>query len=178
MDKTLLVVAVILPDCWVGLLCFISRSEKVFPGTRLCYDLGHFGEAVRIYEEAFQQDDSLTKTPQLRLQFNAACCAALAESGQSLDGLKLNDVARSAIRVQAFGWLTNELDQWETSLKSAGTEQRIGVLQTMKQWQSNKDLASVRDAESLAKLSDVERAKWRTLWKKVDDLRMMAEGGN
>ena len=41
------------------------------------------------------------------------------------------------------------------------------ILQTLKHWQSDPDLAGIRDADVLAKLPEAERAAFQKLWRSV-----------
>jgi hypothetical protein len=41
----------------------------------------------------------------------------------------------------------------------------------LQRWQNNPDLAGLRDAAALEKLSEAERAAWRTFWTEVEALR-------
>jgi hypothetical protein len=44
------------------------------------------------------------------------------------------------------------------------------VPRTLKRWQQDADLSSVRDQEALAKLPQAEREAWCQLWSDVADL--------
>jgi hypothetical protein len=51
------------------------------------------------------------------------------------------------------------------------------LLQRLRHWQNDSDLAGVRDPEALARLPEAERAAWRKLWGDVADLLRRAGGG-
>ena len=44
------------------------------------------------------------------------------------------------------------------------------VVQFLKHWQKDPDLAGVRDRSALEKLPDAERAEWEKLWADVAEL--------
>ena len=48
------------------------------------------------------------------------------------------------------------------------------VQQRLTHWQTDPDLAGVRDQAGLAKLPDTERAAWAKLWADVEALRNRA----
>jgi hypothetical protein len=44
------------------------------------------------------------------------------------------------------------------------------VVQTLRHWQTDPDLAGVRDKEAFATLPEAEREAWRKLWGDVEGL--------
>jgi hypothetical protein len=46
----------------------------------------------------------------------------------------------------------------------------------LRHWQTDADLAGVRDADALAALPESERAAWRALWTRVDALLARTRG--
>jgi serine/threonine-protein kinase len=82
----------------------------------------------------------------------------------------LTDADRTKIRDQALTWLEGELATWTKLLEPANAEQRRAIRDTLKHWQHDRDLASVRDEMALAKLPNGERKAWRSLWANVDAL--------
>jgi hypothetical protein len=44
----------------------------------------------------------------------------------------------------------------------------------MQEWQVDRDLVGVREAEALAKLPEAERADWEKFWQEVEELRQRA----
>jgi hypothetical protein len=47
---------------------------------------------------------------------------------------------------------------------------RSAMHQSLRHWQEDTDLASVRDAAALGKLPESERIEWKKLWADVADL--------
>jgi phenylalanine-4-hydroxylase len=67
-------------------------------------------------------------------------------------------------------WLEAELAAWTKLLESANDKQRAAIVQTLRHWQGDTDLAGIRDTEALAALPESERAAWQALWERVDSL--------
>lgn len=82
----------------------------------------------------------------------------------------LTDADRARLRSQARGWLEAELATWAKLLGAANAKQRQAIAATLKHWQQDTDLASVRDEAALAKLPDDERKGWKELWADADAL--------
>jgi len=85
-------------------------------------------------------------------------------------GAHLTDTERAKLRNQARTWLEAELATWTKLLGSANTQQRQALAEALKHWQEDTDLAGVRDESALAKLPELEREGWKSLWAKVDAL--------
>jgi len=99
-----------------------------------------YASAARFWDEAFRIDPALVSDLRTGHRYNAACAAALA-------GKEWHE--------QAFAWLRADLDAWRN--------QSADVAETMRHWQKDSDLASVRDVEGLS-------AEWQKLWADVDAL--------
>jgi serine/threonine-protein kinase len=123
--------------------------------------------AVRFYAEAFALNPNVP-TQVNGPRYSAACAAALAAAGKGKDVAKLDEKERAHLRKQAFEWLSADLAQWSKQAESDQPQERERVQQMMKHWQTDTDLAGIRDAESMAKLSAAEQARWRKLWADVE----------
>jgi serine/threonine protein kinase/tetratricopeptide (TPR) repeat protein len=132
-----------------------------------------FAASEGFYAAAFKEPE-LTKNPGNGHRYRAACVAALAGCGQGNDADKLDEKERARLRRQALDWFKADLALWAEKADSNNAKERDAVQQQMKQWQSNADLAGVRDQTELAKLPDAEREAWEKLWADVDALRMRA----
>ena len=99
----------------------------------------------------------------------------MAGCGQGKDADTLDDPKRANLRQQALTWLRDELKKW-TVLLEKEPEARAVVLQRMQHWQTETDLAGVRDADALARLPEGERKQWQQLWQEVEALRKRAGG--
>ena len=131
------------------------------------YNLQKFALAARFYGEALDREPALVESRQAQHAYNAACCAALAASNQGIDDVPTDDAARMKFRQQALGWLQAELDQWRKFLDSATTEQRQMLAATLDHWQTDQDLAGIRETNELSKLPKAERSAWDAFWSQV-----------
>jgi tetratricopeptide (TPR) repeat protein len=129
-----------------------------------------YAASVRFYEGAFAADANLADDMQQHHRYNAACAAALAGCGQGKDADKLDEKAPAGLRQRAVEWLRADLALWTKQADSADPEGREAVQQKMKHWQTDADLAGVRDKDALAKLPAEEQEAWRKLW---DDVSML-----
>ncbi len=144
-------------------------AELLTLGQR-AYDLGRFALAARWFGEALERDAAPAVDRRMQHAYNAACCAALAGCGQGLDDSPPDEAAREKLRGQALTWLDAELDRWTKDLESATAEIRVVVARTLKHWQTDKDLAGIREAAEMAKLPESERTAFDALWKRVNEL--------
>jgi serine/threonine-protein kinase len=144
-----------------------DNDERVQMAQR-AYQKRLHAASARLWSEAFAADpkrvDDRLGTP----AYDAACAAALAGVGQGNDDPRPAEATRAKLREQALHWLQAELSAWR---KEARTER---VLETLKNWTQDEDLAGVREASALEKLPEDERRAWRQLWRDVEILRQQA----
>jgi Tfp pilus assembly protein PilF len=126
--------------------------------------------AARLYADAFQAEPALADDLQEGDRFTAARAAALAGCGQGRDAADLDEAGRALWRKQALEWLRADLQAWAKRLDGADADDRAEVRTALQRWQSAPDLAGLRDAASLEKLSEAERAAWSGFWKDVSSL--------
>ena len=146
-----------------------SAAEKV-EFARLCDYKRLYVAAARCYREAFTAQPNLAEMATDSTLYDAARDAALAGAGQGTDSNRLTDKDREAWRKQALGWLQQELVKWGKELNSGNVGTDAQVRRSMQHWQTDIDLAGVRENEALARLSAQERAEWEKLWSAVDSL--------
>jgi hypothetical protein len=139
------------------------------------YDKALHSSATRLWIEALAADPRLTDDRRAQHRYNAACAAALAGNGQGKDDPTPDDAAKAKLRAQALAWLTDELAAWTRLLKTAESEKHAGVVQTLRHWQEDADLAGVRDAKAIEALPETEREGWRTLWTNVAEVLARGE---
>jgi hypothetical protein len=101
--------------------------------------------------------------------------AKAAERGVPQDTSRREDTSlidgeRSKLRKQAREWLEAELKTWTKLLAPANAQQRESIAKTLRHWQRDTELASVRDEAALAQLAEKERNEWKSLWANVDAL--------
>ncbi len=130
--------------------------------------------AARLYAEALAANPRLAEDRRTQHPYNAACAAALAGCGQGEDDPAPDEAGRAKLRGQALDWLKAELAAWTRLLDHDGRSAKF-IVQTLKHWKADPDLAGVRDAEELAKRPEAERPSWRALWDEVDRLLTRAE---
>src|SRR5262249_39615199 len=91
------------------------------------------------------------------------------------DAAKLDDSEKARLRKQAFDWLHADLALHAKKLESSQPVNRTAAQKTLRHWQKDKDLASIRDAAALANLPAGERAACEKLWADVAALLKQAE---
>jgi hypothetical protein len=154
----------------------VSDAAERIKYADLCHKKRLFAAAARFFEQALAEKPELAEDPPGRHRYNAACCAALAASAQGDDAALLDDATRERWRQQALDWLRAELDSWRKLLEGDSAGARAKVIATLKHWQTDSDLAGVRDAEALAKLPEAEREAWGKLWADVAELLKEGSG--
>jgi tetratricopeptide (TPR) repeat protein len=132
-----------------------------------------YAAAARFYRDALAAEPKLAADPRLPHRYNAACAAALAGCGQGRDADRLDAAERARWREQARAWLRADLTAW-AKLIDDGTAPSALVQQQMRHWQTDADLAGVREKDALAKLPEAERQQWQQLWADVDTLLVRA----
>jgi eukaryotic-like serine/threonine-protein kinase len=143
---------------------------------RVCKIKKLYAAAVKLYSDSFSTDPKLAEYLNTLYRFNAACSAAMAGAGQGNDDGTLDDQEKARFRRQAVEWLLADLLACTKSIASGDAHYRALVEQHLQPWQQNRDLASLRDAEALAKLPAAEREACRKLWADVAALLQKARG--
>jgi Flp pilus assembly protein TadD len=147
-----------------ALFCLLTKNRNV--------------AATRFFIEAFAVEPNLERDMTAEHRYNAACAAALAASGEGEDTTSLDASDHVRLRHLALNWLKSDLAFWHEQVDDysrqpaadSATKLRAPVLKTLQHWQADADLAGVRNAEALAKLSELEQESWRKLWADVDAL--------
>jgi WD40 repeat protein len=164
-----------LPDVLAGRAKPTSAAQAADLAGRCGYHKRLYVAAVRLYAEAFAADPRLAEDLLFGRRYDPACFAALAAAGQGNDAAALGQPDRARLRRQALDWLRAELQHWATTLQAGKPEDRNEVVQTMRHWQRDSDLAGVRDKKALAALPAAERHTWEQLWADVAALRDRAQ---
>jgi serine/threonine-protein kinase len=129
---------------------------------RLCRDYGRPHAATDLYTAAFAARPPRADDLGSSNRYAAACAAARAAAAKD----PLGGPERAGLRRQALAWLRADL-ALGTRLLNEGQR----VVWSLADWQTDADLASVRDPARLAKLPEAERALWQRLWADVAALR-------
>ncbi|HEV3024153.1 MAG TPA: serine/threonine-protein kinase [Pirellulales bacterium] len=131
--------------------------------------------AARLYADAFAADPELAeelttqcleraargdqqpvgRVEQLATQglYPAARCSALAGCGLGADAANLSEAERARWRQQARDWLHADLAMWSKALHSGSRSAWALVKATLTNWQSDPDLAGLRDSAVLEELT-------------------------
>jgi hypothetical protein len=141
--------------CDLALLC-------AWPNRRL------YGEAARLYDQAFALEPSRAADLRLGYRYHAAGCAARA--GSAGDSGSLTVAERSGWRAKALEWFSADLAVRRAQIKSGKAEQARDARAKLRYWQTDADLAGVRDTEALARMAETESDGWRELWRAVASL--------
>jgi serine/threonine protein kinase/Tfp pilus assembly protein PilF len=169
---------------WIALdekLAALSSGKAPAVGAREQLTLAEFCATVKslyarsadFYASAFTADPKLAADTPSRHRYNAACVAARAADGQGQDGPNLDQAQRTRRRNLALHWLTSELKAWTARLEREHVA--TDVARTLRRWQEDSALASVRDEKALAKLPTAEQSAWNEFWARVATLRARAE---
>ena len=130
--------------------------------------------SARLYAETLANDPELARDRQSGHRYNAACAASLAATGKGKDDPAPDDAAKAKLRRQALGWLKAELAVWAKLLEYGPPEAKAFIAQTLKHWQEDADLASMRGDNAIDGLPETERAGYRALWADVAALLQKA----
>ncbi len=152
------------------------NTAEALAFAQMAYDRKSFAGAARLWAGALQADPKLGEDRDAGHRYNAACAAALAAAGKSRDEAPLSDADRAKLRTQALDWLKAEHHAWAKLLETGKPDARATVIEKLDHWHEDSDLASVRDADGLANLTEPERTAWRGLWQDVDSLLQKARG--
>jgi serine/threonine-protein kinase len=134
-----------------------------------------YAASCRFYAEAFDHDAILSDYMQKLHRYNAACAAAQAGCGQGKDAEMLDDNDRPRLRKQALDWLRADLALLTKQAESRKSDERAMVMQVLKHWHEDPDLAGIRDKDEMAKLPDVEQEACRKLWADVEAVLKVAQ---
>jgi serine/threonine-protein kinase len=122
--------------------------------------------AARLYADAFKAEPELADDLPAGDRYAAARAAALAGCGSGRDTADLDEPGRARWRKQALEWLRADLKAWAKWLEGADAADRAAVRKALQRWQSDPNLAGLRDA-ALEKLPEAERATWHAFWADV-----------
>jgi serine/threonine protein kinase len=151
-----------LPGLLKGEVKPVSAQESVEIAQLLTYKQ-KFSEAMRFYIGAFELEPKLADGVGGH-RYNAACCAARAAADTGNDSASIDGKERTRMRQHALNWLRAELAEMTRQKTGAKAKDRAALLYLMKHSQRDRDLASIRDKEALAKLPAEEREAFTKLW--------------
>jgi serine/threonine-protein kinase len=134
---------------------------------QLCLLKKLYAAAARFYADAFTADPKLAEAVPNGNRYHAARAAALAGCGQGQDAGGLDDPGRARWRRQALEWLRQDLAWWGKALDSGNTQTGAEVRWRLQYWQTDGDLAGLREAGALGGLPPGERKECVALWDEV-----------
>jgi hypothetical protein len=79
----------------------------------------------------------------------------------------LGDTERADLRKQALDWLRVDLAAYAKMRDGGAADKQQFVGERLRHWQTDADLAGIRDEAALGKLPAAEREDWRRLWADV-----------
>lgn len=129
----------------------------------VCRFENRFATLARIYAEAFAADPKLTANH----RFAAARVAVQTGCGRGIDATNLSESERKNWRAQARAWLREDLSVRVRALDRDFNKYRDQAHQALTKWQSESELAGIREAIELEKMSAGEKAECQELWAKV-----------
>ena len=138
-----------------------SEANESLTLAQMCYDKKLHAASARFWAEAFEARMNLADDMNVQNRYNAACAAALAGSGEGKDEPPLDDAKKAHWRKQSVEWLNADLAAWSKILASGPPQAKPFIVKTLQHWKADTDLAGVRDAAALAKLSGDEQKACR-----------------
>jgi Xaa-Pro aminopeptidase len=138
-------------------------------------DQARYAGSARLSAKAFGIEPKLADDLKSSNRYNAACAAALAGCDRGRDAVQLDRDEKARLRGQALDWLRADLALLDKLAHNGRSQDATLTIRTLRHWQSDTDLAGVRDAAALAKLQEEERRAWWKLWSDVE--RLVKEGG-
>jgi serine/threonine-protein kinase len=126
-----------------------------------------YAAAALFYAAAFAAEPKLAQDVPKGVRYNAACAAALAGCARGRDTDTLDDKERARLRRQAREWLRQDLTWWGKALDKGNVQTKADVRWQMQFWQSDRDLAGLREPGALEALSPDERKECLALWQEV-----------
>jgi hypothetical protein len=127
-----------------------------------------YAASARLWQAAFATEPNLADDLTARHRYDGARAAALAGCGSGEEAAKSNEQESARWRQQAIDWLKADLSLHVKRFETGKPDDRAEVQKTLRHWQSDTDLAGVRDSAGLAKLPERERQLWQKLWAEVE----------
>jgi serine/threonine protein kinase/Flp pilus assembly protein TadD len=134
-----------------------------------------YAASARFAADAFAAQRSLADDLSAGHRDEAACSAALAGCGQGEDEIKPDAKERDRLRQKALDWLRADLAAWAKHAEGGEPADAASANRSLAHWQTDPDLAGVRDKDALDKLPAQERKQWQQLWYDVAALLQRAE---
>jgi serine/threonine-protein kinase len=134
----------------------------------LCRYQQRFGDAARLYRDAFAINPKLAEDFAAKHRYWAACSAARAGCGEGKAMSGIDDRQRKSWRHQALEWLRADFTLLSGRLSAGAPVSNSARLQ-IQHWFNNSELACVRDTTKQDMPED-ERKEWSVLWVEARDV--------
>jgi Flp pilus assembly protein TadD len=134
---------------------------------QLCVLKKLYAAAAHLYGDALTAEPKLANDVRGAARYNAACAAALAGCARGWDTHTLDDKERARWRRQAREWLRQDLAWWGKALDNGNAQAKAEVRTRMPYWQTDSDLAGLREPGALKAMSPDERNDCLALWQQV-----------
>jgi hypothetical protein len=148
----------------------LTKPSEQIEFAQLCGMKNLYAAAASFYRDALGAEPNLAEPGPADSRYAGACFAALAGCRQGKDTANLTDQECATWRHQALDWLRKDLVSLKKELETGDRQAFNKVQQRLSQWQTDPDLAGVRDKEYLAALPDEEREQWSGLWSDCKEL--------
>jgi tetratricopeptide (TPR) repeat protein len=144
-----------------------ASSRELVEFAHHCFLKHQFGQSATFWRLAFAAEATPAMGASL---FDAARAAALAGCGKGCDDPPLDAATRAGWRQQAVQWLQTELAARKQRPRPADPSAKQAPTRAPAHWQTNRDLAGLRDEASIARLPPDEQAACRALWAELAEL--------
>jgi tetratricopeptide (TPR) repeat protein len=154
---------------------------------------GYHAAAARLFAAALAADPPPAPAVLKNRHEQAACSAVLAAAGRGQDSGRLKPEEKASLRRQALAWLRADLDRLAGLLSSGpgkagapvgkasqppdsgAAAATLRAQEQLTRWQSDGELASVREDRELTRLPEDERQAWQKFWTDVGTLQKRAD---
>jgi serine/threonine-protein kinase len=154
-----------------------ASAAETLVFARLCYDTKRYAAAARLLDEAFAAVPGLAEDLESGHRYIAARAAAQAGAGKGEKEPPLDGREKARWRKKAVAWLRSDLVRRAEQARAGTPAARAGVAQQLLYWNSDPNLAGIRDATALGALPADEQAACRALWAEVEALLDRTRGG-
>jgi len=139
-------------------------NDERFALLGVCQFTNRSRAMARLYADAFAATPSLADDLGAGHLYNAARAAAQVGCGRGADATALEKEEMTQWRAQARRWLQADLAVRASALETGSLEIRGANRMALTRWQSEPDLAGLREPAELDKLAADERAECIALW--------------
>jgi tetratricopeptide (TPR) repeat protein len=144
-----------------------ANAAEQIEFARLCVFKKLYAAAAHLYGDAFRAEPKLAEPVPPGNRYYAACAAAQAGCARGRDADTLDDKGRARWRRQAREWLRQDLTWWGKALDNGNAQTRTDVRWRMRYWQTDRELAGLREPGALEALYPDERKECLALWQEV-----------